>query len=208
MNNFAIAISIGLQYGVPLEEFVDAFIFTRFEPSGPVKGNDTIKFANSILDYIFRELGISYLGWDDLAHVDPNSITPDAVGSGDNERGMTNLEDVPSVPYSKGFLRGGDADNIVHFHRSAEEQSTDAQTDAQIGEQEDEVEMLDRTEISSAGATLSGSAINITETSVSAQEARFKGYTGDACPTCAHFTLLRNGTCLKCETCGSTTGCS
>ncbi len=212
MNNFAIAISIGLQYGVPLEEFVDAFIFTRFEPSGPVKGNETIKFANSILDYIFRELGISYLGWDDLAHVDPNSITPDAVGSGDNERdqeaGRGKFEDAPSVPYSKGFLRGGDADNIVHFLRSSPETVATDTADAESQSQQDETEMLDQTEVSSGGATPSPAPASITESTITAQEARFKGYTGDACPTCAHFTLVRNGTCLKCETCGSTTGCS
>jgi len=216
MNNFAIAISIGLQYGVPLEEFVDAFIFTRFEPSGPVKGNETIKFANSILDYIFRELGISYLGWDDLAHVDPNSITPDAVGSGDNERGMTNLEDqaqdpVQAVPYSKGFLRGGDADNIVHFHRSAPEDEVAETDEAESADanidMSEETEMLERTEVSSGSATITP-APAVTKSSVSAQAARFKGYTGDACPTCAHFTLIRNGTCQKCDTCGSTTGCS
>src|SRR4051794_41466969 len=76
MNNFAIAISIGLQYGVPLEEYVEAFTFTRFEPSGIVEGNDTIKMATSIIDYIFRELAISYLGRSDLAHVEPADLTP------------------------------------------------------------------------------------------------------------------------------------
>ena len=106
MNNFAIAISIGLQYGVPLEEFVEAYIFTRFEPSGPVTGNDSIKFANSILDYLFRELGISYLGWDDLAHVDTSSATPDALGKGvAEERALLENTDEP-MHYSKGFLRG------------------------------------------------------------------------------------------------------
>jgi ribonucleoside-diphosphate reductase alpha chain len=74
MNNFAIAISLGLQYGVPLEEFVDAFTFTRFEPAGLVQGNEAIKNATSILDYIFRELAVSYLERHDLAHVDPNEI--------------------------------------------------------------------------------------------------------------------------------------
>ncbi|HRE22040.1 MAG TPA: hypothetical protein PKW21_13570, partial [Rhabdaerophilum sp.] len=69
MNNFAIAISLGLQYGVPLEEYVEAFTFTRFEPAGFVQGNDAIKSATSILDYVFRELAISYLGREDLAHV-------------------------------------------------------------------------------------------------------------------------------------------
>ena len=82
MNNFAIAISLGLQYGVPLEEFVEAFTFTRFEPSGIVEGNDTIKMATSILDYIFRELAISYLDRNDLAHVEPADLMPDTIGKG------------------------------------------------------------------------------------------------------------------------------
>ena len=86
MNNFAIAISIGLQYGVPLEEFVEAFTFTRFEPSGMVEGNDAIKMSTSILDYIFRELAISYLGRSDLAHVEQADLHPDGVGRGDGRR--------------------------------------------------------------------------------------------------------------------------
>ena len=85
MNNFAIAISLGLQYGVPLEEFVDAFTFTRFEPAGLVQGNDSIKYATSILDYIFRELAVSYLGRYDLAHVDPSRRGFDALGKGVEE---------------------------------------------------------------------------------------------------------------------------
>src|SRR5947199_607315 len=85
MNNFAIAISLGLQYGVPLEEFVDAFTFTRFEPAGLVQGNDTIKNATSILDYVFRELAVSYLGRYDLAHVAPEDMAFDALGRGEDE---------------------------------------------------------------------------------------------------------------------------
>ena len=84
MNNFAIAISVGLQYGVPLEEFVEAFTFTRFEPAGVVIGNDSIKSATSVLDYIFRELGVSYLGRTDLAHVVPSD---DDMSIGGPERG-------------------------------------------------------------------------------------------------------------------------
>ena len=83
MNNFAIAISLGLQYGVPLDEYVDAFTFTRFEPAGLVQGNDAIKNATSILDYVFRELAISYLGRNDLAHVGPTDIGLDVLGSGE-----------------------------------------------------------------------------------------------------------------------------
>ena len=85
MNNFAIAISVGLQYGVPLEEYVDAFTFTRFEPAGFVQGNDAIKNATSILDYIFRELAISYLGRNDLAHIDPTDIGHDVLGKGETQ---------------------------------------------------------------------------------------------------------------------------
>ncbi|MEM1343260.1 MAG: vitamin B12-dependent ribonucleotide reductase, partial [Pseudomonadota bacterium] len=89
MNNFAIAVSVGLQYGVPLEEFIDAFTFTRFEPAGPVQGNDSIKSATSILDYIFRELAISYLDRDDLAHVEPEGARFDAMGRGETEGKMS-----------------------------------------------------------------------------------------------------------------------
>ncbi len=82
LNNFAIAVSLGLQYGVPLDEYVDAFTFTRFEPSGPVQGNNSIKYATSILDYVFRELAVSYLERFDLAHVDPSGEGFDALGKG------------------------------------------------------------------------------------------------------------------------------
>ena len=101
LNNFAIAISLGLQYGVPLEEYVDAFTFTRFEPQGPVQGNDTIKYATSILDYVFRELAISYLERFDLAHVDPSEGGFDALGKG-VEEGVR-----PAAPnyVSKGLTR-------------------------------------------------------------------------------------------------------
>ncbi len=85
INNFAIAVSLGLQYGVPLEEYVDAFTFTRFEPSGPVQGNDSIKYATSILDYLFRELAVSYLSRFDLAHVEPSETSFDALGKGVDE---------------------------------------------------------------------------------------------------------------------------
>ena len=207
MNNFAIAISIGLQYGVPLEEFVEAYVFTRFEPSGPVTGNDSIKFANSILDYLFRELGISYLGWDDLAHVDPNSATPDSLGRGTKDRAAAEaLEDLSqAVPYSKGFVRG-DEDNIVHFRHKVEAPIEDIEEG--VTEETVETEMLGRTEVSAANAPTGKTATTHLSDSVSAQASRFKGYTGDACPTCGHFTLIRNGTCQKCDTCGSTTGCS
>src|SRR4029078_1390123 len=85
MNNFAIAISLGLQYGVPLDEYVEAFTFTRFEPAGLVTGNETIKNATSVLDYIFRELAVSYLGRHDLAHVNPDDIGATIIGAGEGQ---------------------------------------------------------------------------------------------------------------------------
>ena len=204
MNNFAIAISIGLQYGVPLEEFVEAYTFTRFEPNGPVTGNDRIKFANSILDYIFRELGISYLGWDDLAHVDPNSAAGDQLGLGALERGARREEEENEqlmLPgYSKGFNRIGhpEDDNIVPFAAP----KTDAEDPLAL---EIDIENLD---IEASDIAKSATSSGATSGPSAAQTSRFQGYTGDPCPECGHFTLIRNGTCQKCDSCGTTTGCS
>ncbi|MEK9832245.1 MAG: vitamin B12-dependent ribonucleotide reductase, partial [Rhodospirillaceae bacterium] len=105
MNNFAIAVSIGLQYGVPLEEFVDAYTFTRFEPSGPVEGNDTIKMASSILDYIFRELAISYLGRNYLAHVEIDDLEPDTMGRGESDDSLPPKSALTQSIVSTGYVR-------------------------------------------------------------------------------------------------------
>ncbi|HLY80405.1 MAG TPA: ribonucleotide reductase, partial [Caulobacteraceae bacterium] len=110
MNNFAIAVSIGLQYGVPLEEFVDAFVFTRFEPAGEVEGNEAIRSATSILDYVFRELGVSYLGRDDLASVDPQALNADGLGGGKADE--VEPQAIARL-LSKGFSRGAAPDNLV-----------------------------------------------------------------------------------------------
>jgi len=112
MNNFAIAISLGLQYGVPLDEFVDAFIETKFEPSGEIKGNDRILSASSILDYIFRELAISYLGREDLAHT-PSIDKPsgERMMMGD-ETEDSFLKLVKGIT-SKGFIRSNYKDKLV-----------------------------------------------------------------------------------------------
>ncbi|MDO8295710.1 MAG: hypothetical protein Q7T19_04630 [Caulobacter sp.] len=115
MNNFAIAISIGLQYGVPLDEFVDAFVFTRFEPAGPVTGNDSVKSATSILDYVFRELGVSYLGRDDLANAEGEALNADGLGRGKADAAVA-FEETPqpaSKFISRGFARGSAPDNLV-----------------------------------------------------------------------------------------------
>ncbi|HXY59475.1 MAG TPA: vitamin B12-dependent ribonucleotide reductase [Methylocystis sp.] len=186
MNNFAIAISLGLQYGVPLEEYVDAFTFTRFEPAGPVQGNDAIKNATSILDYVFRELAVSYLGRNDLAHVSPDDIGHDVLGRGEHEGKAPETAAI----VSRGLLRNK-ADRLS-LVRAAPAVALKAQPE------EEALSMLGWTEPSK---TVHGVAEK-------RAEARMKGYVGEACPECANFTLVRNGTCLKCETCGATTGCS
>ena len=113
INNFAIAISLGLQYGVPLEEYVDAFTFTRFEPNGPVQGNDSIKYATSIIDYVFRELAVSYMSRFDLAHVDPTETNFDAMGKGVEEGKEPESNGQQATKYlSKGLTRSR-TDNLV-----------------------------------------------------------------------------------------------
>jgi ribonucleoside-diphosphate reductase alpha chain len=189
MNNFAMSISIGLQYGVPLEEFVDAFTFTRFEPAGMVKGNDAIKMATSITDYIFRELAISYLGRTDLAHVEASDLMPGTVGSGDEESKST--MDHESKSASNGYVRK----NVYVLHGS---------------ERRMVANMKGGTAMSTQAETVSvGVAAAVEDTSAQrVREAKMKGYEGDSCKECGNFTLVRNGTCMKCNTCGSTSGCS
>jgi ribonucleoside-diphosphate reductase alpha chain len=118
MNNFAIAISIGLQYGVPLDEFVEAFVFTRFDPAGAVTGNDSIKSATSILDYVFRELGVSYLGRADLAEIEAGELDKDGLGHGAGIKSPD--EPQPLTRYiSRGFSRGAAPDNLVFLPTAA-----------------------------------------------------------------------------------------
>ncbi|HXP29592.1 MAG TPA: vitamin B12-dependent ribonucleotide reductase [Stellaceae bacterium] len=210
MNNFAIAISIGLQYGVPLEEFVEAFTFTRFEPSGMVDGNDAIKMATSIIDYLFRELAISYLGRNDLAHVQPADLMPDTVGKGSVESNLPEggsvrpevalVQRVTSTGYVRNKLtvlqggagQGGTGQSAVGSHGSAALDLAAEITVANLAAQID------------AGAALAPSDSRAEQI----RAARMKGYEGDSCEECGNFTLIRNGTCLKCDTCGSTSGCS
>ena len=192
MNNFAIAVSIGLQYGVPLEEFVEAFTFTRFEPQGIVTGNDTIKMSTSILDYIFRELAISYLDRNDLGHVDVNNIDTSPTGVG--VRGDETTHKVAS----RGFVRrelkvvsGGGADNVSVL-----------QTKNYLNTYENEI-----TDINDENET---NEVLVKQNSTISKEieAKIKGFEGEACGECGNFTLVRNGTCMKCNTCGATSGCS
>lgn len=202
MNNFAIALSIGLQYGVPLDEYVDAFTFTRFEPSGQVTGNDAIKMATSVLDYIFRELAVSYLGRTDLAHVVPEDLMPDSVGAGDHEistdefiaKTDTALNRVIGLT-STGYVRKSNL--YVLKQESVETHETKA------------LAVGDNQKVAN-GAELITETTIVREDRRSSQiiEAKMKGYEGDGCGECGNFTMVRNGTCLKCDTCGSTSGCS
>ena len=213
MNNFAIAISIGLQYGVPLEEFVEAFTFTRFDPSGTVTGNDTIKMSTSILDYIFRELAVSYLGRNDLAHVEPKDLLPDAMGEGAKEGNLPAsagdaLEAVQKVA-SRGYLRK----LLVIDGAKAESRNVQAATATEVVAeplpQAVGAQVTPREEISQSMQAISTEVMEKVDRQMDqAREARMKGYEGDPCGECGNFTLVRNGTCMKCNTCGATSGCS
>jgi ribonucleoside-diphosphate reductase alpha chain len=195
MNNFAIAISVGLQYGVPLEEYVDAFTFTRFEPAGLVQGNDAIKNATSILDYIFRELAISYLGRNDLAHIDPSDIGPDVLGKGEDQSRPPSAPTGTTKFVSRGFVRSK-ADKLMLVQGGGPQPAT-----ALKGDLEKEVEA----ELGGLEWTTPAERAAVAE---KRSQARMQGFTGEACAECGNFTLVRNGTCLKCDTCGATTGCS
>lgn len=198
MNNFAIAISIGLQYGVPLEEYVDAFVFTRFEPSGRVVGNDTVKMATSVLDYIFRELAISYLGRNDLAHIVPEDLQADTIGNATDEA----LDKVRELT-SQGYLRN----NLYVLNSSREGKKTTKTEDQEVTMRA--ATGTDDAVASTAQIAESGPTDAVESRRQGArQEARMKGYEGDACTECGNFTLVRNGTCMKCDTCGGTSGCS
>ncbi|MFL5172142.1 MAG: vitamin B12-dependent ribonucleotide reductase, partial [Microvirga sp.] len=205
MNNFAIAISLGLQYGVPLEEYVEAFTFTRFEPAGFVQGNERIKNATSILDYVFRELAISYLGRTELGHVDPSEIGPDVLGRGQAE-GKAPDEGAPPPArqvVSTGFVRGKqDRFMLIQGGAGYATAGATALAPGYDTAPEARVGVLD---LPFSPPLAAAAGPSVADKRV---EARMKGYEGEACPECANFTLVRNGTCLKCDTCGGTTGCS
>ena len=215
MNNFAIAISIGLQYGVPLEEFVEAYTFTRFEPSGLVEGNDAIKMSTSVLDYIFRELAISYLGRNDLAHVEQADLRPDGLGRGEVQGELPGsgtdaanaaaaaVSRIASVGYVRSnlyVLNGRTAGNVaIASELIAAGPVPTGLTDGSA------VALASNAQVAAVGVAIgeaASSALGFT------LEAKLKGFEGDACPECGNFTMVRNGTCLKCTTCGGTTGCS
>lgn len=239
MNNFAIAVSLGLQYGVPLEEYVEAFTFTKFEPAGMVIGNDAIKTATSIIDYVFRELAVSYLGRNDLAHVDTSDFSNTALGKGIQE-GKTNLV---STGWTRGYkptlvsntqtgieskgsvTSASQGSNVTTLKASATRSATvglatdgatalkrEFEQQPATAPQQDNVAATEL--FSDKAAADAASARAETNNAAKKLEAdrriksMMQGYTGDSCSECQNFTMVRNGTCLKCDTCGSTSGCS
>lgn len=242
MNCFAIAVSLGLQYGVPLEEFTEAFVFTRFEPNGSVMGHENIKMSTSVIDYIFRELAMSYLGRTDLVQVKPEDLRGDTVGKPsevtdfDEEEEFGEVEDAQSAP---GFART-DHTSIGYNKGQAEEQdplpfdggrALGSPTDTLARNQALNTAVYEERVVSGNGSNGVG-LFEVLESpsplvekgsetrtaylapsagdalSAKIREARLKGYEGDPCGNCGAFTLVRNGVCLKCNSCGETSGCS
>ncbi|TWB19806.1 ribonucleoside-diphosphate reductase class II [Rhizobium sp. ERR 1071] len=248
INNFAISVSLGLQYGVPLEEYVDAFTFTKFEPAGIVTGNDAIKNATSILDYVFRELAISYLGRHDLAHVDTSDFNNTALGRGVSEgkadvvsKGLTRGYKPTLVPTggerpaaeAKGAAsaapaRAASLGTVTAFAGNTVrklEPASSVSTSEVVAFKRDYEERAKELAEEIAEEVISESATGLFTDNAASEAANAKteakkleserrarsimqGYTGNMCTECQNFTMVRNGTCEKCDTCGATSGCS
>ena len=205
INNFAISVSLGLQYGVPLEEYVDAFTFTKFEPAGIVQGNDSIKNATSILDYVFRELAVSYLGRHELAHVEPEEVNFGATGRDDEDGGERRQVSAQRF-LSAGFVRKQNLTNVVVMPRTATAAASPAHAlQMRVGESVSAPAVAGLAEAPTVMSYEPAAPVRAMDRRT---EARIKGYEGDSCGECGNFTMVRNGTCLKCDTCGSTSGCS
>jgi ribonucleoside-diphosphate reductase alpha chain len=202
MNNFAIAVSVGLQYGVPLEEFVDAFTFTKFEPAGMVQGNDSIKNATSILDYIFRELAVSYLDRTDLAHVKPEGASFDDIGLG-SEEGVRNVKEVSDTAATRSLEVLKQISSTGYLRKRLPHELMQQQ---EIGGEISDTSSVD---VGAIVATKPMSVKGDADPVMNARaKAKLQGYEGDPCSDCGNYTLVRNGTCMKCNTCGGTSGCS
>ena len=215
MNCFAIAVSVGLQHGVPLEKFVELFVFSRFEPSGIVQGNDRIKMATSVIDYVFRELAVSYLGRNELAQVQEEDLIPSSVHRAEpewNEEEIAQerlMEFMPAVDVdappsgSTGFSRRGQSGtypSIPAAQLSASKGAAATATATANGS--------GGVQVANGGRSNGVAPIQADMAAKSIRAAQAQGYTGDPCPTCQSLTMVRNGSCLKCMTCGGTTGCS
>ncbi|MCL2762757.1 MAG: vitamin B12-dependent ribonucleotide reductase [Treponema sp.] len=235
LNNFAITISLGLQYGVPLEEYVDALTFSKFEPNGMVQGHDYVKMATSVIDYIFRDLAISYLKRSDLAQVKPEDLnatsTKGEVDGGEAKQRFGGKQSAGFRPISgsAGGASGGSSSaggqkTSGLSGQASPGQMSQGQSSGDGGKGTVKGHLSSGQQSSgynpSAGLTNGQTAMPAPQVQVLEQsrpeeseiakiaQARIKGFEGDPCSTCGSFTLIRNGTCMKCNTCGSTTGCS
>jgi ribonucleoside-diphosphate reductase alpha chain len=221
-NCFAIAVSLGLQHGVPLEEYVDAFLFTRFEPNGIVQGNPYIRMSTSIIDYIFRELAITYLGRHDLAHVMPEDLRADAQHDPDDDPDFDSEEVIsertldakttevprPSLapprsthlkPNSTGYKPNGDAipnppASTANGNGNGHAKANGNGTNGNSG-----IVAVPQRGGYTPVASTQAEKIRI---------AKQMGYEGDPCPNCQALKLVRSGACAKCDNCGETSGCS
>jgi ribonucleoside-diphosphate reductase alpha chain len=233
MNCFAIAISLGLQYGVPLEEFVDAFVFTRFEPNGFVAGNPHIRMATSVVDYIFRELAVSYLGRGELAHVGPEELANGVKSAEPQDEPWGGEEELILERKVPKELETQPVDHPLSAHldptlglrlKAKEADRAPADSDGIPPRAEAlgaAVTPRACAEAARASVKFGGArgqerqlqaprspADDHADQTSLALEARIKGYEGDPCPECGRLTMVRNGSCLKCESCGATSGCS
>jgi ribonucleoside-diphosphate reductase alpha chain len=192
-NCFAIAISLGLQHGVPLEEYIDAFLFTRFEPNGMVQGNPHIKMTTSIIDYIFRELAISYLGRHDLAQVEPEDLRGDALHREEDEPDSEPQPVAAPAAPTRGLVHTGtEAAKLFSMPRS------------------EHLDPMARNGNGNGNGKKPGMGRKLRQKAMEERIrlARLKGYEGDPCGECGQLTLIRSGTCCKCDTCGASSGCS
>jgi ribonucleoside-diphosphate reductase alpha chain len=205
-NCFAIAVSLGLQHGVPLEEYVDAFLFTRFEPNGIVQGNPYIKMSTSIIDYIFRELAITYLGRSDLAHVNPEDLRADAQHDPDDD---PDFDDEEVISERTVDVRAARAVPLAH-PRSSHIKPTRPGSDTvpQPTARGDDKSTGSGTGNGGSATTTRFASQPLTGTQAEKiRIARQKGYEGDPCTNCGQLTMVRSGACMRCDTCGTTSGC-
>jgi ribonucleoside-diphosphate reductase alpha chain len=191
MNCFAVSVSLGLQYGVPLDEFADVFTFARFEPNGLVTGHDNIKRATSIIDFIFRDLAVNYLGRHDLAHIPPEEVLEPKRRDGRRAGAVSSKVVAAENSLAEHHSAGNEMSVAVAF-----ESSTSNGSGGLLEMSSDRI------------FTVAYSEKDFNDFAAKYTEARMKGYEGDPCPDCGALTLVRNGSCLKCNSCGNTTGCS
>ncbi|MDR0502400.1 MAG: vitamin B12-dependent ribonucleotide reductase, partial [Treponema sp.] len=221
LNGFAITVSLGLQYGVPLEEYVDAFTFSRFEPNGFVQGHDYVKMATSVIDYVFRDLAISYLKRSDLGQVKPEDLlatgTKNEADAAAEPRPRSEKQSAgfrPSAAVSAPLPASPGISAVGKPVVKPQNQDSSPKASANYGGTSGAVSPV-AVSLSPAMHPAGAAQVSVMQEAYPEEnevikiiQARIKGYEGDPCTSCGSFTLVRNGTCMKCDTCGGTTGCS